>query len=184
MKIFVSNQQKRYKINRQEIEIMAKALSEALFHDFRNNKIKKNWTKYLDQIESSAFISLFFVSPRIIKKLNKEWLEKDKETDVLSFPMLDFSLAELKSLFSLKRGRPQTNQSADQDELELGEIFICYEQAIKQAKEYNHSLEREIAFLIVHGLLHIFGFDHQNKADEKEMFGRQRKILIGAGYSR
>ncbi len=67
---------------------------------------------------------------------------------------------------------------------ELGEVFISYEQAIKQAKEYNHSLERELAFLFVHGLLHILGFDHQKKSDEKEMFGRQKQILVKAGYAR
>ena len=59
----------------------------------------------------------------------------------------------------------------------LGDIFICCDVAKKQAKAYNHSLKREYAFLFLHGLLHLFGYDHMNEEDEKEMFRLQDEIL-------
>ena len=63
-------------------------------------------------------------------------------------------------------------------------MIISLERAREQAEEYGHSLERELSFLFVHGVLHILGFDHMTKAEEKEMFGRQRRILAAAGIKR
>lgn len=66
----------------------------------------------------------------------------------------------------------------------LGDIAISIETAEKQAKDYGHSIQRELAFLVVHGLLHLLGYDHQTDEDEKEMRGFQRKILDVANYRR
>ena len=61
----------------------------------------------------------------------------------------------------------------------LGDIYISLEKAKQQSKEYGHSLERELSFLSVHGLLHLLGYDHMKKEDEKIMFGKQEMILDG-----
>jgi probable rRNA maturation factor len=67
---------------------------------------------------------------------------------------------------------------------EMGELIISAEKAQEQAEEYGHSFEREMAFLFVHGCLHVLGFDHLTKAEEKEMFSRQKQILDSCGFKR
>lgn len=71
-----------------------------------------------------------------------------------------------------------------EDELCLGDIVISLERAAKQAKEYGHSFQREVAFLTVHSMLHLLGYDHMTPEDEKEMFGHQKKIMEKLGISR
>lgn len=169
MEILVQNKQRSDKIDLLKVETMCHKLANALIDNLKQNKLKAKWAADLSII-GEASLSLIIVSPKTIRQLNKQWLNKDKETDVLSFPLLDFACTQVGNELN--------------SPLDLGEIFICYKQAIKQAKEYNHSLERELAFLFVHGLLHILGFDHQNKKDEKEMFNRQKQILNSANYMR
>jgi probable rRNA maturation factor len=69
-------------------------------------------------------------------------------------------------------------------EYELGDVFICVERALEQAKDYGHSIEREIGFLSVHGYLHLIGYDHMTKEDEKVMFTLQEEILAKAKLER
>jgi len=186
MRILIQNKQRRHKINLLKIETMANKLAIAVFDNLKKDKPKAQWTPYLSKIEEYAALSLLIVSPQSIKKLNKQWLHKNKETDVLSFPLIDLSSTEISNEFSQldSNNYAETNNQASKDAVEFGEIFISYEQALKQAKDYNHSLERELAFLFVHGLLHIFGFDHQDKESENDMFGRQQMILNKTGYFR
>ena len=107
----------------------------------------------------SAEVSVTFTDDEAIKELNRTFREKDASTDVLSFPM-------------------------DEDDT-LGDIVISIEHAIAQAREYGHSLEREIAFLTVHSLLHLLGWDHERSEDEeKAMFMRQEEILSGIGLGK
>ena len=67
---------------------------------------------------------------------------------------------------------------------DLGEIFICYDKALEQAKEYDHSLEREMMFLCLHGFLHLLGYDHMTLEDEKVMFALQDEIMEDIGVKR
>ena len=69
-------------------------------------------------------------------------------------------------------------------EFELGDVFICIDRALEQAEEYNHSVEREMGFLAVHGYLHLIGYDHMNPEDEKVMFTKQEEILAKANLKR
>ena len=110
--------------------------------------------------------SIIFVSLEEIRKINKEYRNIDKETDVISFAYND--------------NKEDIAYSGD----EIGDIFICLDKAKMQALEYNHSLEREVGFLAVHGYLHLKGYDHMTKEDEKIMFGLQEKILTKAGLTR
>lgn len=105
----------------------------------------------------SVEVNYAFVTARQIHKLNRQFREVDRVTDVLSFPDGDVN--------------PETNRRF------MGDVLICRKVARKQAKELGHSLEREITFLKVHGTLHLFGYDHINPDDEVKMLGLQRKIM-------
>lgn len=115
-------------------------------------------------INSKKTFNIIFVDEKEIQRINKEFRKIDKVTDVISFALID------------DKDLVQTN--------ELGDIFICVEQAKAQALEYGHSTDREFAFLAVHGYLHLCGYDHQTEAEEKEMFSLQEEILTKAGLTR
>lgn len=113
-------------------------------------------------------ISLTLVDNPSIQKLNKEFRNLDRPTDVLSF-----ALEEGTALAMPQNSVPM-----------LGEIVISAEKALAQAEEYGHSFQREMAFLTVHGMLHLLGYDHQTPAQRKEMEGLQRQILAVLGINR
>ena len=114
-------------------------------------------------------VSVAFVSEQEIKRLNATYRGKNKVTDVLSFGIADDRL-------QIQRPTPNANT-----EHELGEILICYPQAQRQAREMKHSVRQELLFLLVHGLLHLNGFDHERPADAKQLFALQTKILDSLG---
>jgi probable rRNA maturation factor len=101
-----------------------------------------------------------------IQSLNRTYRKIDRVTDVLTFPAWEGEAI-----------------LCPPDEY-LGDIAICYERAVEQAEEYNHSLERELAFLAVHGSLHLMGYDHMTKEDEAAMFEKQEEVLVSLGLTR
>ena len=118
-------------------------------------------TLHYENFNYNVEISFSIVSNAEIKEINNKFRNIDKKTDVLSFPLIaDFKTIDM----SLQI-------------INLGDIIISIEQAIFQAKEYGHSLEREIAFLTVHSMLHLLGYDHIEKNEEKIMFFKQKEIL-------
>jgi probable rRNA maturation factor len=125
------------------------------------------------------YLSISFISPRKIRALNLRFLNKDSPTDVLSFPQIDWSLSikssrkSLKSQFNFLKKIEEQNQGP----LILGDIVLCPFIAMKNAKKIGQSLDREICFLLVHGFLHLCGFDHTNVEDEKKMLYQQQKIM-------
>ena len=115
-----------------------------------------------EAVEGEREISVPLTDNETIHQLNKEYRDVDRPTDVLSFPMDD-----------------------DGEDMVLGDVVISLEKAMEQAEEYGHSLEREIAFLCVHSVLHLLGYDHETgEEDEKEMFRRQEEILRKMGQTR
>ena len=137
------------------------------------HKIKKIFSvaeKVLKEDFSKVCVSLNFVSDEEIQRLNKEFRNVDKVTDVLSFPNLNKTPKEKLEKFK---------KSYDFDEglLFLGDIVISKNVAKSQAREYEHSLTREVCFLALHGFLHLLGFDHVKEEDEKVMNKIQDKIL-------
>ena len=117
-----------------------------------------------------------------IHAINKEYRQIDRPTDVLSFPLVDYpepnvfpdDLEEMaEDYFDLDTG-----------ELMLGDIIISVEKCKEQAKEYGHSELREYSFLIVHSMLHLFGYDHMEDGERAVMEEKQREILDLAGISR
>lgn len=111
--------------------------------------------KQLKLCENVVF-DVNIVSATQIKNINNKYRKINKVTDVISFANRDSKEVYVPL---------------------LGEIFICLDQAKKQAKEYQHTLQRELIFLFTHGLLHLLGYDHQNKKDEKIMMDLSKKII-------
>lgn len=109
-------------------------------------------------------VSLVLVDDARIAELNRRYRGVDAPTDVLSFPMLE--------------GEESPSPG---EELLLGDIVISAPRALAQAEMYGHSLERELAFLTVHGVLHLLGYDHQTPEDEERMRQKQREILERVG---
>lgn len=135
-------------------------------------KVLETGLEYLGQPTKQLEVSLSFVGEDEIRELNKEYRDTDKVTDVLSFPTVDNPERGVIDLASHASDlNPETWL------LNLGDIIICLPRAKQQAKEYGHSLKREVAFLSLHSLLHLFGYDHMNQADEKQMTAVQNAVL-------
>ena len=114
-------------------------------------------------------LTISFVSPEKIREYNKEYRGVDRATDVLSFPMLNIHYGQSVAEFA--------EDMLPNGTLYLGDIVICKKVAKAQAKEYEHSLKREVAFLALHGLLHVLGYDHIEEDDEKVMMAKSEEIL-------
>ena len=128
-------------------------------------KIIREACKELD-IQDDLELSVIFVDDKRIHEINREYRQIDRSTDVISFALED----EKKEDFTKTRL--------------LGDIYISIDKAKEQAISYEHSLERELSFLAVHGLLHLLGYDHMTKEDEKIMFTKQKEILYGKRFAR
>ena len=107
-------------------------------------------------------------------EINREYREIDNPTDVLSFPMLSYEQA---GDFSKLEEDYDDNFNPDTGEIILGDIIISVDKVVEQAESYGHSIEREFAFLIVHSMLHLFGYDHMTPEEAAEMEEKQRVIL-------
>ena len=118
-----------------------------------------------------------------IREINKEYREIDKATDVLSFPGYDF---EVPAGFEEAKGKPDFafNFNQDTGNFLLGDIMICADRVIAQAKEYGHSELREFAFLVAHSTLHLIGYDHMTAKEAKVMEDRQKTYLDELGIKR
>lgn len=106
-------------------------------------------------------ISVTFVRSRTIHVINREYRNIDRPTDIISFAANDFSYPG----------------ETPEEHADLGDLFLNIDYAARQAKEYGHSLKREVGFLFCHGLLHCLGYDHMKPEDEKVMFALQNEIL-------
>ncbi|SKA85939.1 probable rRNA maturation factor [Caloramator quimbayensis] len=152
------------------------------FNDEIKNLIEKsiNTALEFEKFTKPFEINVILTDNDGIKKINREYRFIDKETDVLSFPMLDFKFFEKKDIdindindFNIETG-----------EAVLGDIVLSLQKAQSQAIEYGHSIEREIAFLTVHSVLHLLGYDHEEDSDRIIMREREEKILDKLGLIR
>lgn len=117
-----------------------------------------------ENLENIEF-NIIFVDSNTIHEINKTYRNVDRVTDVISFALED-------------------NKTIELEHRVLGDIYICVEKAEEQAKEYRHSFLRELAFLTIHGLLHLLGYDHMEQEEEKVMFQKQEDILNEFGITR
>lgn len=125
----------------------------------------------VEQVEEGCEISVTFVSNDKIQLINREYRRKDEPTDVISFAMEELGEGEM-ALVGLDLPRI------------LGDIIISIPKAEEQAIEYGHSFFRELGFLIVHGFLHLLGYDHQTDEQEQIMLSKQKEILNEFGLNR
>ena len=124
-----------------------------------------------EQYENPIEVSVTFTDNDGIRELNRKFRNIDRPTDVLSFPLFDYTG---------ESEEPPVDEFVGM----LGDIVISLEQAKKQAEEFGHSFEREAAFLTVHSMLHLLGYDHEAGGDEEaDMRRRQREILDRMGLS-
>ena len=121
-----------------------------------------------------AEINLVITDSAGIRIYNREYRGIDKETDVLSFPGVDY---EIPGDFSLALADKNSYFNPETGEILLGDIILCKDRIYSQAEEYGHSVLREIAFLIVHSILHLLGYDHMEQDEEKVMRSHQDKIM-------
>lgn len=151
-----------------------------------NLQIKKGFGRYLDKrwlksVVQEAVNALAFVSPVELslvitdavktRRLNREYRGKNKPTDVLAFSMMD-GKDEEKSFVNPPDGV-----------LHLGEVVISYPQAAQQAAELGHSTEEEVALLIIHGVLHLVGYDHEQANEEEKMRAKEKEIMARIRFS-
>lgn len=155
VKIYFSNRQKEVELPEGLRTNIRKCCEEALAEE---------------NIDDAAEVSITVVDNSEIKEINREHRDKDSVTDVLSFPMGDGSEFDI---------NPDTGC------IMLGDIVISAPKAEEQAKEYGHSLMRELCFLATHSMFHLLGYDHEVSAEEEKiMFNKQDRVLEKLGITR
>lgn len=146
----------------------------------KDNKYEEIIKKVVEQcfkeekmIDSKLYISITLTNPEHIHEINKQYRDVDRATDVLSFPM--FEKEEIDN---------KIKENDFEHEDVLGDIIISIEQVEQQAKEYGHSLERELAYMIVHGFYHLMGYDHIKEEDKVIMRSKEENVLNKLGITR
>ena len=145
--------------------------------DFNEIEENEEYIKTINQViekcyetegitNSKLYINIILTNPKIIKKINKEYRNINKETDVLSFPM--FEKEELD-----EKIKKQDFKSEDI----LGDIIISIARVEQQAKEYGHSFERELSYMVVHGFYHLMGYDHMEEKEKQVMRKKEENVL-------
>ncbi|WP_170007709.1 rRNA maturation RNase YbeY [Bacillus fonticola] len=134
-------------------------------------KVLQYAAKHL-RLERDFECSVTLVDNERIQELNRTYRDKDQATDCLSFPIED---EDEEWVF---------DEETDAPPLMLGDLIISIPKAKEQAESYGHSFQRELAFLTIHGFLHLLGFDHETEQGEKEMFAKQEEILTAYGLPR
>lgn len=129
------------------------------------------FTSEREGISGEAEVSINFVTDKEIQELNRNYRQQDKPTDVISFALQERAEGELSIV-------------GEDIPLVLGDIVISVDKAHEQAKDYDHSFERELSFLTIHGFLHLLGYDHIHEEEEKVMFQKQEDILGAFGIER
>ena len=134
------------------------------------------------QVPDSAEISILLCGNQEIHQLNQQYRGVDAPTDVLSFPMIDY---EAPADFAFLEDSPVEDYfDPDTGELLLGDIVISVEKVMEQAEKYGHSVKRELAFLVAHSMLHLFGYDHMEPDEAEVMEDKQNQILLNIGITR
>lgn len=137
-------------------------------------ELKENIDKVIDKCfeeedlkNLNLYITITLTTPENIRKINKDYRNIDKSTDVLSFPM--FEKEEIDNIIKNKEGLPIKET--------IGDIIISVKKVEEQAKEYGHSFERELSYMLVHGFYHLMGYDHIEEKDKEKMRPKEEKIL-------
>lgn len=140
------------------------------------NKVERVIERCLEEekVPYEVEVSLTMVDLKGIHEINKTHRNIDRPTDVLSFPQID---PEEIGYINWDQLDFSSCVNYDTEELMLGDIILCDEKAREQAQQYEHSLEREICFLVAHSMFHLLGYDHMTPEDEKKMVSKQESVL-------
>ncbi|HHY23517.1 MAG TPA: rRNA maturation RNase YbeY [Clostridiaceae bacterium] len=161
VEVLIQNIQDKIDITKNIENIMENAVEFCLVHE---------------KIEKPSEVSILLVDDEKIREINNEQRGIDSSTDVLSFPIVEMEDGEIKSNLG--------DIDMEENIMLLGDIVISLETAYKQANEYGHSFERELAFLTTHGVFHLLGYDHEDKESEKNMLNKQEVVLGKMGLKR
>ncbi len=148
--------------------------------DFDYKEITNKVVAKALELETCPFdieLNVILTNNDSIKEINNSFRNLDLPTDVLSFPMIEY---EYPGDFSALEEGSMEHFNPETGELVLGDIIISVDKLIGQAKEYGHSQTRELAFLIAHSMLHLFGYDHEDESQDNErllMEDKQKRIL-------
>lgn len=165
-------------LEEQKLIIIENEQDKVIIEDNINILIEKtiNLCMKAEKLDKDYEVSVVIVDDEEIRAINKEHRDIDKLTDVLSFPLVEFVNGELIS--------DEGDYDMDLDELMLGDIIISAETAQRQAMDYGHSFEREIAFLTAHSCFHLLGYDHMEEKEERVMINKQEGILMELALTR
>lgn len=147
-------------------EIIYKDIEEKEYYKEIIGKVLRKCFEEEKLVDSKLLVTITLTNAENIKKINNDYRRIDKATDVLSFPM--FERNELNNKID--------NKLFNHEDV-LGDIVISVPKVKEQAKEYKHSFERELSYMIVHGFYHLMGYDHIKEEDKKEMRPKEEKIL-------
>lgn len=120
----------------------------------------------IEKLDVDGVFTVIFIDDEIMHEMNNKYRGIDRTTDVLSFALND------------------EEDNFESDISMLGDIYVSIPKMVSQSLEYGHSEKRELSFLVIHGLLHLLGYDHMNKEDEKVMFSLQEEVLSDAGITK
>ncbi len=134
-------------------------------YEYQIQKVIKQCFMTENLMNKNLYINIILTTPEEIRKYNKQYRNIDKETDVLSFPI--FEKEEIEKIQKNGNEVPEV----------LGDLIISMKQVARQAEEYGHSFERELAYMVVHGFYHLMGYDHIEEEDKKEMRLKEENIL-------
>lgn len=154
-----------------------------------NDEYEKTIKKVVDKCfevenlqNTNLYMSITLTNPEEIKTINKQYRNINKATDVLSFPM--FEKEELDTMVQNSAKKDQVDDTENQVRDILGDIVISIQKVQEQAKEYGHSFERELSYMVVHGFYHLMGYDHMVEDDKKQMRKKEENILEKLNISR
>ena len=151
-------------------EITQKGVEEKDSHEDLIDRVVEKCFEIENLDENKVYVAITLTTPEEIREINKEFRKIDKETDVLSFPIF-----EKKDIDMLRKNGEIVDEDMPQDV--LGDIIISMKKVEEQAKEYGHSVERELAYMVVHGFYHLMGYDHMVEEDKKVMREKEEKVL-------
>ena len=144
-------------------ELFEKAANEALKMEFKEDFVKSELS--FDDINAEVGVTI--VDDEEIRELNRDYRGNDKVTDVLSFPQFETH----DDIFS------DISEDGEGVVTLLGDVVICYDQAIRQAEEYGTGVKRELTYLFVHSICHLFGYDHEDEEERRVMRSMEERIL-------
>ena len=154
-----------------------------------NDEYEKTIKKVVDKCfevenlqNTNLYMSITLTNPEEIKTINKQYRNINKATDVLSFPM--FEKEELDTMVQDSAKKDQVDDTENQVRDILGDIVISIQKVQEQAKEYGHSFERELSYMVVHGFYHLMGYDHMVEDDKRQMRAKEENILEKLNISR